>query len=213
MSGERSPSPSPPAGEGGPESRMRGNRAAHRTSAQSPNAAAPPPPSPAAGEDELGLPGSAPSPSPLAGEGGPEGRMRGKPRLRTFAREMRSAPTDAEAMLWENLRGRGLAGAKFRRQVPIGRYIVDFLCPAARLIVELDGGIHRGSDYDRDRDSDLRRLGFQVLRIRNERVASEIGSVLADIRQATAQPPHPAAPPPPSPARGEGRRRGSENTP
>jgi very-short-patch-repair endonuclease len=138
--------------------------------------------------------------------------MRGTPKLRTFARAMRVAPTDAEAMLWERLRDRQLSGAKFRRQVPIGRYIVDFLCPASRLIVELDGGIHRGGDYDRERDSELRGLGFQVLRIKNERMTSELGAVLADIRLAMALPPHPAASPPPSPARGEGDRGTQENS-
>jgi very-short-patch-repair endonuclease len=140
--------------------------------------------------------------------------MRGKPRLRTFAREMRSAPTDAEEMLWKHLRDRGLSGAKFRRQVPIGRYVVDFLCPAARLIVELDGGVHRGGAYDQNRDGELRQLGFRILRIRNEQVTSGIGTVLSEIALAMALvPPHPAAAPPPSPARGEGHRPPSEDTP
>ena len=80
---------------------------------------------------------------------------------------MRSDPTDAEERLWRELRGRRLDMLNFRRQVPIGPYIADFICLAARLIVELDGSQHAESAYDEARDAELRRRGFRVLRFWN----------------------------------------------
>jgi very-short-patch-repair endonuclease len=83
---------------------------------------------------------------------------------------MRSVPTDAERALWQMLRGRRLCGARFRRQQPIGPYIVDFYCSAAKLVIELDGSQH-GADastvYDESRTRYLESVGFQVLRIWN----------------------------------------------
>lgn len=63
----------------------------------------------------------------------------GEDRLRTFAKAMRREPTDAEYVLWQLLRGHRLKGLKFRRQVPLGPYIADFVCHACKLIVEVDG--------------------------------------------------------------------------
>ena len=60
----------------------------------------------------------------------------------SFARELRKNPTDAEMRLWSRLRGKHMQGYRFRRQQPIGPYIVDFFCPAGMLIVEVDGGQH-----------------------------------------------------------------------
>jgi len=63
-----------------------------------------------------------------------------------LARQFRGQETATEALLWKHLRGKSLAGAKFRRQRPLGRYIADFCCDAARLVVEIDGSIHALAD-------------------------------------------------------------------
>ena len=83
------------------------------------------------------------------------------------ARELRVSSTEAERRLWQKLRNRQLAGVKFRRQRPIGRYIVDFVCVESRLIVELDGGQHAESARDSLRDAELAAAGYRVLRIWN----------------------------------------------
>ena len=83
---------------------------------------------------------------------------------RQFARSMRSAPTEAEERLWHELRDRRLDGIKFRRQVPIGKYIADFVCLDAKLVIEVDGSQHAESGQDSARDAELRRGGFRVLR-------------------------------------------------
>ena len=86
--------------------------------------------------------------------------------LDQYAWHNRRAPTESEARLWAALSGRKL-GVQFRRQVPLGgRYIVDFLAPSARLVVEVDGGCHnRRQRADARRDRDLARLGYRVLRL------------------------------------------------
>jgi very-short-patch-repair endonuclease len=97
---------------------------------------------------------------------------------------MRNAPTDSEAVLWRALRSKQL-GVEFRRQVPILRFIVDFLAPAARLVVEIDGGYHaRRIRADARRDEKLWRAGYRVLRIREEHVAHQLPEVLGLIRLA-----------------------------
>ncbi len=90
---------------------------------------------------------------------------------------MRSHMTDAEVVLWDTLRGRKLMKMKFRRQVPIGNYVVDFLCAEHRLIVEVDGSQHAENDYDRKRDAELKERGFKVLRFWNDDVLRELNSV------------------------------------
>ena len=82
--------------------------------------------------------------------------------LRCSARDVRSHPTDVERALWWRLRDRRLGGLKFRRQRPEGRYVADFVCLEAKLIVELDGAQHEGSIADQDRTEDLARIGFDV---------------------------------------------------
>src|ERR1700737_3433999 len=87
------------------------------------------------------------------------------------ARRMRRAPTRSEDRLWSWLRDRRLAGHKFRRQVPMGRYIVDFYCPRLKLAIEVDGQHHRASwmvDYEDKRFLYLQRHGIRVVRIPNE---------------------------------------------
>lgn len=98
------------------------------------------------------------------------------------ARELRRNATDAERVLWKHLRNRGLAGLKFRRQVAVDRYIVDFLCESAKLIVEVDGGQHeRDSEKDALRDDVLARSGYIVLRFWNSDVLTNIDGVLTTI--------------------------------
>ena len=86
----------------------------------------------------------------------------------TRARELRRDSTAAERALWALLRARRLGGHKFRRQVPIGRYIVDFLCPNQRLIIELGGGQHQDpTPYEARRTAWLHANGYQLLRLWN----------------------------------------------
>jgi very-short-patch-repair endonuclease len=91
---------------------------------------------------------------------------------------MRRKPTDAERRMWALLRDRRLTNYKFRRQVPIGPYIVDFFCADAKLIVELDGTQHADSPHDAKRDVYLAAQGFQTLRIWNNDILARPQQVL-----------------------------------
>ena len=86
---------------------------------------------------------------------------------------MRRAPTDAERALWRLLRDRRFSGYKFRRQTPLGPYIVDFLCFQERLIVEADGGQHADNPRDHDRDAWLVAQGFRVRRFWNIEILTQ----------------------------------------
>jgi very-short-patch-repair endonuclease len=98
---------------------------------------------------------------------------------------MRKAPTSNEAKLWGLLRDRKLEGLKFRRQVPMGPYIADFLSFRHRLIVEADGPSHLiNVEHDRLRDAWLRGQGFRVLRFPNEMIATDRHGVLSRILEA-----------------------------
>ena len=91
------------------------------------------------------------------------------PNLR--ARQMRNHPTEAESLLWQHLRRSRILGRKFRRQEPIGPYIVDFLCYDPMLVIEIDGSQHTGLiAYDAERSSFLERRGFKVIRFWNHEV-------------------------------------------
>ena len=90
---------------------------------------------------------------------------------------MRSEPTDAERALWQLLRAKHFVGYKFKRQVPIDRYIVDFICFANRLIIEADGSQHSESQYDADRDAYLTGQGFRVLRFWNNEILTNTEGV------------------------------------
>ena len=104
------------------------------------------------------------------------------PKATRRARRMRHAPTDAERELWIVLRDRRLEDAKFRRQVPIGPYIVDFVCQGAKLIVEADGGQHSESGSDAFRDAWLTRGGYRVARYWNNEILTNPEGVLLDIQ-------------------------------
>jgi very-short-patch-repair endonuclease len=102
---------------------------------------------------------------------------------RQFARALRKHPTRAEDILSTQLRGSRFDGAKFRRQVPIDQYVVDFYCHAAKLVVELDGKQHEWfADYDSGRTEILERLGIRVIRFTNDEVCNDLDAVLARIR-------------------------------
>ncbi|MEM6256144.1 MAG: DUF559 domain-containing protein [Cyanobacteria bacterium P01_D01_bin.156] len=107
------------------------------------------------------------------------------------ARKLRQRQTPAEQILWECLRARRLVGYKFRRQHNIGRFIADFYCHEARLVVEVDGQIH---DYQREkdaaRDAWMRSVGLRVLRVRNWQVEEDLEGVLVMIleRLGTSSP-------------------------
>ena len=114
------------------------------------------------------------------------------------ARALRSSLTDAERKLWSHLRMRQVRGFKFRRQRPIGPYIVDFICLERRLIIEVDGSQHvQQAERDARRDDYLTGLGFNVLRFWDNSVLKETGAVLEVIAQALEDEgdPHPDLPP------------------
>ena len=101
-----------------------------------------------------------------------------------FARLLRSRSTDAERALWRRLRARQIAGVKFRRQFPIGPYIVDFISFDVRIVIELDGGQHAADpqqEHDAKRDDWLKEEGFVVLRFWNTDVLMNVEGVLSAI--------------------------------
>ena len=98
------------------------------------------------------------------------------------AKELRLRPTDAERLLWRRICFRQLKGLKFRRQVPVGPFIVDFLCLEANLVIEVDGGQHmKAAGYDRNRTSYLQERGFRVIRFWNGEVLQRTDEVVEEI--------------------------------
>jgi very-short-patch-repair endonuclease len=115
---------------------------------------------------------------------------------RDFARQLRKNMTDAERSLWRDLRHGQVAGCRFRRQAPIGPYIVDFVCFERKVVVELDGGQHaRQGEYDQARTEWLASQGFRVLPFWNNLVFGEREGVLEAIGRALIATPHPNPPP------------------
>jgi very-short-patch-repair endonuclease len=103
---------------------------------------------------------------------------------RQRARQLRNHPADAERCLWQALRLRNREGFRFRRQVPLAGYVVDFLCPQARLVVEVDGGQHlERKCHDDLRTARLSALGYRVLRYWNNDVLLRTEDVVADIHR------------------------------
>ena len=98
------------------------------------------------------------------------------------ARKLRQNQTEAEKLLWSRLRRRQMAGVRFRRQVPIGPYIVDFASHEAKLVIEVDGGQHdRDSDAEKARTERIERDGYRVLRFWNNEVLGNIDGVVQTI--------------------------------
>ena len=107
-----------------------------------------------------------------------------KKSLLVFARELRKNSTIAERKLWHRLRSRNFLDLKFRRQEPIGNYIVDFVCYENKLIVELDGGQHNEfSEKDIPRTKALEKEGYKVLRFWNSDVINNIEGILTIIKE------------------------------
>ena len=130
--------------------------------------------------------------------------------MRQKARTLRNRATRAEQLLWYELRELKAARIKFRRQAPIGPYIVDFTCLAVRLVVEVDGDMHetdRGKLHDANRDAYLRSLGFEVMRVDEPDVIANAWHVAQLVReQAEAvggDPTRPLRGHPPLPGEGE----------
>ena len=101
------------------------------------------------------------------------------------SRRLRHTQTDAERNLWLLLRDRRLGGAKFRRQHPVGKFIVDFCCPDQRVAIELDGGQHAAqTEADERRSGFLRTQGYRVLRFWDDEVLRNPETVLLEILRA-----------------------------
>ena len=107
------------------------------------------------------------------------------------AKRLRKNQTEAEQLLWSRLRDRQIDGCKFRRQQPIGRYIVDFVSFERRVVIELDGGQHSNPCHelkDFKRDKWLRTLGYKVLRFWDNAVFENLGGILVTIRETLLSP-------------------------
>ncbi|MGH2533301.1 MAG: endonuclease domain-containing protein [Thermomicrobiales bacterium] len=115
-------------------------------------------------------------------------RIRGtSPGLEAAARQLRRRLTSAERVLWEAIKGKQLAGLRFRQQHPVGPFVLDFYCPACKLVVELDGEIHREQiEQDAYRDQHLAAYGYTIPRFRNEEVLRNLPSVLTRIAETAA---------------------------
>jgi very-short-patch-repair endonuclease len=106
-------------------------------------------------------------------------------RMQEVARQLRKTPTPSEETLWAALRQKQLDGRKFRRQVSIGAFVVDFYCWAEKLVIEVDGGIHelqRGADAERQ--ALIESLGLRFIRFSAEQVETNLPAVLKGIRTA-----------------------------
>jgi very-short-patch-repair endonuclease len=159
-------------------------------------------------------------PSPLMGEGW-EGvtppaaqveKLKKHPvdGARARARTLRQNMTEAERRIWQILRSHQMKGYKFRRQVPIGRYVADFVCHEARLIIEIDGGQHdRSSLREAERSGFLQDEGYRVLRFWNNEILANLDGVHETIADELGASP----PPKPSPIKGEGSKKTASSTP
>jgi adenine-specific DNA-methyltransferase len=130
-------------------------------------------------------------------------RVRTEHKAQVRAVRLRAEMTDAEKKLWRHLRGRQLDARQFRKQVPIGNYVVDFCCLKAQLVVEVDGGQHDAqAAQDEHRTRWLNGQGYRVIRFWNNEVLQNIDGVLQEISRVLALPPlrgvtdpHPNPPP------------------
>ena len=123
---------------------------------------------------------------------------------RQLAKALRKGMTDAEWLLWRHLRNRELGGWKFRRQYPVGPFIVDFICLEKNLVIEVDGGQHaENEELDLQRSAYLNKMGYQVLRFWNNEVLQETEAVLEAIFAIIAPGKQNSPSPQPSPPSGE----------
>ncbi len=106
-------------------------------------------------------------------------------KTRQRAKELRQQMTPSEKVVWDRLRSRRLGGFKFRRQHPVGPYIADFYCATPRLVVEVDGSVHAGqAEEDEQRSQRLAEYGYQVLRVSNMEIETDLESVISRILEA-----------------------------
>ena len=120
-------------------------------------------------------------------------------RLIVYAKDLRIGSTDAERILWARIRAKRLGGLKFRRQHPVGKYIVDFVCLERKLVIELDGGQHaepKKKGCDTERDNWLKKERYRVLRFWDNEVLLNTNEVLEVIREHCLE--HPPLHPLPS---------------
>jgi very-short-patch-repair endonuclease len=104
------------------------------------------------------------------------------PQTKNFSRQLRSKMTDAESHLWRRLRGRQIGGLKFRRQHPVGKFILDFACVELKLAIEVDGGQHGELlTSDRTRTTWLEQQGWEILRFWNNEILQNTEDVLEQI--------------------------------
>jgi very-short-patch-repair endonuclease len=131
-----------------------------------------------------------------------------KSTLKPFAKHLRKKSTDTESVLWKQLRAKRFEGLKWRRQEPIGKYIVDFVCYEKRIIVECDGSQHLvQKDKDSIRDEWLRDRGYKILRFWDNEVLQNLDIVLETIWKVSSD--HP--PPHPLPSNGGGKENQKQN--
>ncbi len=115
-------------------------------------------------------------------------------KLILFAKNLRKQSTDTERVLWQHLKAKQLGGLKFRRQQPIGNYIVDFICFERKIIIELDGSQHSRElerNRDKQRDTWFKQQGYKVLRFWDNEVLTNITGTLEKIRQESHPPLNP----------------------
>ncbi len=99
------------------------------------------------------------------------------------ASRLRSNMTSAEELLWNKLKGKQVLGLRFRRQHPVSKYIVDFYCHSAKLVIELDGKIHLAKkEQDKERTKEIEELGLLIIRFQNEEVEKKIDEVVVKVK-------------------------------
>ena len=106
------------------------------------------------------------------------------------ARLLRHGMTEAERVLWNELKNRKMNGMKFRRQHPIHYYIADFYCHEKKLIIEVDGGIHKNKsirEHDENRSAEFEKMGISVIRVTNEQVLNSLGEVIDKIKRIISE--------------------------
>ena len=104
--------------------------------------------------------------------------------IHSFAKELRKRMTSSEKILWQKIKNRKIANCKFRRQHPIDIFIADFYCPEKKLVIEIDGDIHKFQEqYDINRTAEMENYGIIVIRFTNEDVENELNNVLSRIKQ------------------------------
>jgi very-short-patch-repair endonuclease len=110
-----------------------------------------------------------------------------------IARKLRKQQTPQEVRVWSRLRDRQFLGYKFRRQVPLGRYVVDFYCPEKKLVLEIDGGHHmQQQTQDQQREDLLKSQGYQILRFWNSDIEQNLEGVFEKIMQVLQSPSPPS---------------------